>query len=234
MENKRLLLQPRLQLLAELVPDGTRLADIGTDHGYLPVYLLQQGRIPSAIAADVGYEPLQHAKRTAEEYGINGIDFRLCDGLCGISSDEVDTVVIAGMGGEMIIHILSAARWTNEPGRYTLLLQPMTKAGVLRRWLVENGYRFVEERLVHDKDFIYPVMVLTGGAQAELSDVEAEYGVCLNGDPLLPQFLDIQLARLQRTVEGMLHSENDAVQREAERMKELCSVLRCKREECEI
>ena len=69
MEYKKLQLQPRLQLLADLVPDGSRLADIGTDHGYLPVRLLQDGRIPSAIAADVGREPLQHAVRTAEEHG---------------------------------------------------------------------------------------------------------------------------------------------------------------------
>lgn len=233
LEDKRLLLQPRLQLLADLVPYGSRLADIGTDHGYLPVYLIQQGRIPSAIAADVGYEPLQHAKRTAEEYGATGIDFRLCDGLRGIKADEVDTIVIAGMGGEMIIHILSSAAWTTAPGRYTLLLQPMTKVGVLRRWLSENGYRFVEERLVHDKDFIYPVMVLTGGEQAQLSEMQMDYGVCLDGDPLLGQFLDIQLARLQRTVDGMLCSESEAVQQQAEQMQQLCSLLRCKREECE-
>ena len=96
MERKFLQLQPRLQLLANLVPQGARLADIGTDHGYLPVYLIQQGRIPFAIAADVGQEPLQHAVRTAEEYGVAGIDFRLCDGLMGVGADEVDTVVIAG------------------------------------------------------------------------------------------------------------------------------------------
>ena len=73
MEHKQLQLQPRLQLLADLVPQNTRLADIGTDHGYLPVHLIQQGRIPSAIAADVGQEPLQHAIRTAEEYGVGNI-----------------------------------------------------------------------------------------------------------------------------------------------------------------
>lgn len=233
MENKLLPLQPRLQLLANLVPHGTRLVDIGTDHGYLPVHLIQQKKIPSAIASDVGYEPLQHAKRTAEEYDVNGIDFRLCDGLRGVRADEVDTIVIAGMGGEMIIHILSAAMWSNDPGRYTLLLQPMTKVGVLRRWLSENGYRFVEEHLVRDKDFIYPVMVLTGGQQAKLSEIEAEYGVCLDTDPLLGQFLDIQISRLQRTAEGMRCSESEKVRQEAERLQILCNQLSVKREACE-
>ena len=95
---KRITLQPRLRLLAEMTPHGGRLADIGTDHGYLPVWLLQEGRIPSAIAADVGAEPLEHARRTAEEYETQGLDFRLCDGLSGIEPEETDTVVIAGMG----------------------------------------------------------------------------------------------------------------------------------------
>lgn len=93
---------------------GGRLADIGTDHGYLPVWLLQEGRIPSAIASDVGAEPLEHARRTAEEYETQGLDFRLCDGLSGIEPEETDTVVIAGMGGETIRDILRAAPWAAD------------------------------------------------------------------------------------------------------------------------
>ena len=81
-----------------MVPEGCRLADVGTDHGYLPVYLLQRRRIRGAVAADIGAEPLAHARRTAETYGVEGIDFRLCDGLRDIAPDEVDTLVIAGMG----------------------------------------------------------------------------------------------------------------------------------------
>ena len=86
---KHLQLQPRLRLLADMVPQGARLADIGTDHGYLPVWLMQQGRIASAIAADIGPEPLAHARRTAEEYGA-ALDLRLCDGLRGIAAHEAD------------------------------------------------------------------------------------------------------------------------------------------------
>lgn len=82
---KHLQLQPRLPVLADMVPQGARLADIGTDHGYLPVWLMQQGRIASAIAADIGPEPLAHARRTAEEYGT-ALDLRLCDGLRGIAA----------------------------------------------------------------------------------------------------------------------------------------------------
>ena len=230
MEYKKLQLQPRLQLLADLVPDGSRLADIGTDHGYLPVRLLQDGRIPSAIAADVGREPLQHAVRTAEEYGVAGIDFRLCDGLRGVSPQEADTIVIAGMGGETMIHILSAADWTKEPNRYTLLLQPMTKTRELRRWLSDNGYRFTAERLVWDKDFLYPVMVVTGGQQS-ISETEQEYGVCLADDPLYGEFLDRQIAKLQRAAEGKCRSEKEEVRAEAQKMLQHCHILQEMRKE---
>ena len=107
MEKKELQLQPRLQCLADLVPQGARLADVGTDHGYLPVWLLQHGRMESAIASDINALPLDHARATAAEYGVTAcIDFRLCPGLAKIGSEECDTVAIAGMGGETIIGIL--------------------------------------------------------------------------------------------------------------------------------
>lgn len=169
MEQKQLQLQPRLALLAALVPPGSRLADVGTDHGYLPVYLLQQGRIPSAIAADIGAEPLEHARRTAGEYNVTGLELRLCDGLAAIHPDEVDTVAIAGMGGETIIHILENAPWTKD-GSHELLLQPMTKAADLRRWLSVNGYTFTSERLVLDKGYLYPVLCVRGGSCPPLTE----------------------------------------------------------------
>ena len=231
MEHKMLQLQPRLQLLADLVPQGARLADIGTDHGYIPVYLLQRAHIASAIAADVGREPLQHAVRTAEEYGVDGIDFRLCDGLLGMDPDEVDTIVIAGMGGETIIHILSAAEWTHRPGQYMLLLQPMTKAGELRRWLTDNGYHFTAERLVWDKDFLYPVMIVTGGQQGVVSDLQLEYGICLQGDPLYDDFLAQQIARLCRAADGKRKSDKEDVRREAAELDAVCSRLQALRKE---
>ena len=151
------------------MPEGCRLADVGTDHGYLPVYLLQRRRIRGAVAADIGAEPLAHARRTAEAYGVEGIDFRLCDGLRDIAPDEVDTVVIAGMGGETIIAILEGAAWTKD-GAHTLLLQPMTKAADLRYWLSVNGYSFTEERLVWDKNYLYPVLRVTGGTPQALTE----------------------------------------------------------------
>ena len=139
-------LQPRLALLASLVPQGAVLADVGTDHGYIPVCLRQRGVIDRAIASDIGREPLEHARRTAEEYGVGGIDLRLCAGLDAIAPEECDTVLIAGMGGETIWGILAAAPWTRD-GRHTLLLQPQTKIEELRLRLCENGYAVTRESL---------------------------------------------------------------------------------------
>lgn len=213
---KQLQLQPRLQLLADMVPVGCRLADVGTDHGYLPVWLLQRGRIRGAIAADIGAEPLAHARRTAEEYGVDDIDLRLCDGLSGIAAEEVDTVVIAGMGGETIMAILSGAPWTKD-GAHTLLLQPMTKAAELRYWLTVNGYCFTEEQLVWDKNYLYPVLKVTGGESQKLTELQALTGVMLEEDPLYGDYLRQHEKKLRDIAAGLRRSgREDALQRAKE------------------
>ena len=206
MDQKQLALQPRLCRLAQLVPDGCRLTDVGTDHGYLPVALLQQGRILSAIASDIGAEPLEHARRTAQQYGVKGIDFRLCSGLSAIAPEETDVIVIAGMGGETISAILSAAPWTRNG--HMLLLQPMTKAADLRHWLVDNGYTFTAECLVEDKGRVYPILTVTGGAHRYLTEAEALCGVLLEGDPLYGAYLAEHAAKLRRSAEGLRRSSD--------------------------
>lgn len=217
---KQLQLQPRLQLLADMVPQGCRLADIGTDHGYLPVWLLQRGRIQSAIATDIGSEPLAHARRTAAEYGVEGLSFRLCDGLAGIAPEEADTVVIAGMGGETIIAILSAAAWTKD-GAHTLLLQPMTKTADLRKWLAVNEYRFTEERLVWDKNYLYPVLRVTGGECPQLTELQALTGVLLADDPLYGEYLTQHKEKLRRAAEGLRRSGRENALCRAEELEKL-------------
>lgn len=229
MKMRELALQPRLQLLADMVPAGSRLADVGTDHGYLPVYLLQQGRISRAIASDIVDGPLQHARQTAAEYEVDGIDFRLCPGLDAIAPHEADTVVIAGMGGETIQAILTAAPWTAD-GSHLLLLQPMTKVEYLRKWLVDNGYAFTEERLVWDKDHLYPVFAVRGGTQPPLTAAQQYGGVLLDGDPLYGAYLDERIGKLQKAVEGL---QKSSVVESAVKVKELtglCRILKEKRD----
>ena len=212
---KELVLQPRLRLLADMVPEGARLADVGTDHGYLPVFLLQKGRIAGAIASDIVPGPLQHARQTATEYEVEGIDFRLCPGLYAIGAEEADTIVIAGMGGETIIHILENAPWTKD-GSHELLLQPMTKAADLRRWLSVNGYTFTSERLVRDKGYLYPVLCVRGGSCPPLTEKQLLCGVKLSDDPLYGDYLTLHAEKLHKTAAGLRQSrKEDAVHRAA-------------------
>ena len=206
-------LQPRLQRIAECVPRGARLADIGTDHGYLPVWLLLGGVIDRAIASDINAAPLGHARRTAEEYGVaERIDFRLCAGLDAVAPDEADIVVIAGMGGETIIEILRTANW--DWSGVTLLLQPMTKAELLRPWLVENGFRIEEEHLVRDKGIIYAVLTVCAGHSEPLTPAEAWCGA--SRDALYGDYAADRVRKLEEAAAGMRQAktlDSNAIQR---------------------
>lgn len=216
-----LTLQPRLHAISSLVPDGAKLVDVGTDHGFIPVRLLLDDRIRTAIASDIGAAPLDHARRTAEQFGVTErMDFRLCDGLCGISEDEVDTVVIAGMGGDNIAAILSAAPWTRNGA--LLLLQPMSKAEVLRRYLPENGYRVIAEQLVADKGVIYPILTVRGGEMPPASDPQTWGGFLLQSDPLRNRYLDEQILRLRRAASGLGKAKDYSAH---ERREKLLSVI---------
>ncbi len=229
MKMRELQLQPRLQLLADMVPAGSRLADVGTDHGYLPVYLLQRERISCAIASDIVPGPLQHARQTAAEYEVDGIDFRLCPGLDTIAPHEADTIVIAGMGGETIQAILTAAPWTAD-GSHLLLLQPMTKVEYLRKWLVDNEYTFTEEWLARDKDHLYPVFAVHGGHQPPLTAAQQYGGVLLDGDPLYADYLDERIAKLQKAISGLQKSTAADSTVKVKELTELCRILREKRD----
>ena len=161
---RRIELSPRLRLAADLVPEGARLADVGTDHAYLPACLLMEGKIPSAIAADLREGPLRRARETAAEYGCGDrMAFRLCDGLSGIRPEETDAVVIAGMGGETIAQILEAAPWVRTR-KIPLVLQPMSSIPELRQWLGEDGFHILEERLAREGDTLYVVMRAEAGS----------------------------------------------------------------------
>lgn len=139
-------LDERLNLCAGFVRSGAKLADIGTDHAYLPVSLALAGRIETAIAADINEEPLCRGTKTIDKYDVSHIvSVRLCDGLAGIGSDEADDIVIAGMGADTIIGILDAAPWLKDNSKH-LILQPMTKGERLIKYLYENGFEILEQR----------------------------------------------------------------------------------------
>lgn len=219
-----LTLQPRLRAIADLVPAGCRLADVGTDHGYIPAALLLEGRISGAIASDIGKEPLEHAARTARQWGVaDRMELRLCDGLRDIAPGEADTVVIAGMGGDNIVEILAAAPWTREGT--LLLLQPMSRAETLRRWLPENGYAALAEALVLDKGTIYPILSVRGGEMPPATDAQAYGGFLLAEDPLWGAYLEDRILRLRKAAAGLARARDEGLERRREMFLAVAEML---------
>lgn len=205
---KQLDLSPRLAALAALVPTGARLADVGTDHAYLPVWLLLREKIRGAIASDVNQGPLDRGRETAKTYGVETqIDFRRCDGLTGLMAGEADTVVIAGMGGDLIARILSQAPWTRE---VTLLLQPMSSQEDLRQWLEENGYAITREQVVREGEKFYQLLTATGGTCPPYTPGERLAGRQRQGEesPHRLAFLEDLIRRRQRALAGMAKSSS--------------------------
>ena len=214
-------LSQRLLAVADLASAGHCLADVGTDHGYIPIYLMEKGKYERAIAMDVRKGPLLRAEENRKIHGFEDrMDLRLSDGVAALREGEADTVVIAGMGGETIIAILSAAAWTKD-GAHTLLLQPMTKTADLRKWLAVNEYRFTEERLVWDKNYLYPVLRVTGGECPQLTELQALTGVLLADDPLYGEYLTQHKEKLRRAAEGLRRSGRENALCRAEELEKL-------------
>ena len=150
-------LSKRLEILASLVPFGARVCDIGTDHAFLAIELMRTKRACSVIATDINEKPLQKAKINVEKSEQSGIILRLCDGLAAVESGEVDTVIVLGMGGEVIAGILDRADWLKNED-ITLILQPMTSSWLLREYLYKNGFDIIKEPTLIEKGKVYSVM----------------------------------------------------------------------------
>ncbi len=228
---EKLELGPRLRAIADLVPPDCRcLADIGTDHGYVPAALLLAGRVGRAVAADVGALPLDHARRTAARCGVEDrMDLRLGDGLSVLSPGEADVIVIAGMGGDTIAGILAAAPWSRDGP--LLLLQPMSRAHELRRWLPERGYAVRAETLVQDKGVLYPILSAAGGTMAPTSEAQAWGGFLLEGDPLWGRYLSDRILRLRRAAAGLERARDPALAVKRTALLSAAAALEQKREE---
>ena len=151
------MLNSRLQACADLITPGARVCDVGTDHAQLAVYLLEGGIAEDVIASDIGEGPLQAAQRTISAHGLDGrIRTILSDGLESIPPEGLTHIVIAGMGGETIIHILESCPFPLD--QTTLILQPMTKARELRKWLYCSGFALAREVCIRDDRYLYAVM----------------------------------------------------------------------------
>ena len=203
-------LDDRLQALADFVPEGSRAADIGTDHGYLAVALLQQGKADFVVAGDLNRGPYEAAKRTVHENAIGEeqISVRIGDGLKVLQPGEVDTVCIAGMGGILMNNILEASPEITAELK-TLVLQPMNGAPELREWLYEHDWHIVDENLVIDDGRIYEIIKAEKGSRRKPSGLDLLVGPKLwqKKPPLLRHHIESLLFQQRRILSGMEKSE---------------------------
>ena len=149
----------RLSTLAQMVDQGARIADIGTDHAYLPIKLVKEGKVDFAIASDVAAGPLENAEKDIIGAGLkNKIETRLGSGLETISNeDRIDTVVIAGMGGKLMTNILSEA-WSKNFYYATLILEPNVGEPGVREWLSAHKYQIINEKIIAEAGHIYELI----------------------------------------------------------------------------
>jgi tRNA (adenine22-N1)-methyltransferase len=200
-------LSKRLSTAAGMMIPGNRLADVGTDHGWVPVYLVQTGAIPSALAMDIGKGPLQRAQEHIEEYGLSDrIECRLSDGLAAYDKGECDTVLIAGMGGELIIDILKKGREKLTDGMQ-LILSPHTHAELVREYVDSCGYKLMDEICVYDEGkyyFLMDVRVEIGKTRESDSSVGYFISHILveKKDPVYLEYLKAQLAKYRNILEN--------------------------------
>ena len=145
-------LDARLLAVAEYVRRGAYVCDVGTDHAYLPVYLVLTGRARCALASDINEGPVLRAKKSVARYSAaDKIRVVLSDGLNGAEKYGITDIIIAGMGGELIAEIIDKAKWVRDI-RYRLILQPMTHAEILRKYLVEGGFEIKDENIVTEQN----------------------------------------------------------------------------------
>lgn len=219
MRNEPFSLGPRLSLCAELLRPGRPMADIGTDHGYLPIWLLKTGAVDRAIASDINPGPLDAARRHGQLYGV-GDELRLVqgDGLSRISPEDADDIVIAGMGGELILHIIGSTPWLSCADK-RLVLQPMSAVDKLRTGLWQRGFAVQKELAARENGKVYSAFSV--GYAGELGEMDSIYpymGRLEPGSEEVSAYADKALRGLRNSLLG---AEHNGWQEEARRLREV-------------
>lgn len=211
----------RLSAIANMVTEGNRLVDVGCDHGYLPVYLIENHRIPGAIAADVGKGPLARAKEHILQYGHGQyIETRLSDGLKEIRRGEGDTLVIAGMGGPLMEKILTEGQETLA-GFREVILQPQSDIGHVRRFLFQNGWKIVrEDSVLEDGKYYFIMKAVPGKQERDWKQEELEFGGLLleMKHPVLKKYLLREMRIRNEILDRLSNADREAAR---ERKKEI-------------
>ena len=226
---KELKLTNRLEAIAKYIPANGAVVDVGTDHGYIPVYLLNKGYIDFAILADVNKGPLENAKSEVIHNNLTDkVDLRLGSGIEVLNENEVDEVIIAGMGGILISELLEAKKSVAH-NLDKLILQPMQAQDELRKYLLNNGYEILDEVLVKEDFRIYEIIVAKYTSKNTNIDDKIYYEVgkklIENKDPLLNEFIDKKIFMynsILKKLEGKTGEEiNKKVKISAEKISKL-------------
>lgn len=227
MEKTRL--SKRLEAVASFVPEGARIADVGSDHAYLPLFLMESGRIFYAVAGEVVQGPYQSALANVVQAGQKeNIKVRLADGLAAIEAeDRIDTITIAGMGGGLIADILQAGK-DKLAGVERLILQPNNREDDVRKWLADNSFVLVAETIVEENDKIYEILVAEPGRMT-LSVQELRFGPFLleESSPVFQKKWQKELDKLTHALaqvpEGNL-TDRSAISQKIKNIKEVLHV----------
>ena len=184
-------LSKRLQAVADLVSSGLTVADVGTDHGYIPIHLIETGKCSKAFAMDVNEGPILRAKAHIMEHNLSEqIETRLSNGVKALQVGECEAVVIAGMGGALTVKILEEGQAVFQNLK-EFVLQPQSELYKVREFLISQGYCVIKENMVKDDGKFYPMMKVVRGEAEEYSAVELRYGKFLLAEkhPILKEFL---------------------------------------------
>ncbi len=218
-------LSERLSSVASMVTAGNCLADVGTDHGYVPIYLYERNIISRAIAMDVNIGPLQRAALHIAESGMKErIETRLSDGLTALKAGEADSIVIAGMGGPLMLRILSAYPEVTASAK-ELILQPQSEIAEVRIWLYEQGYEIIEEHMVFEDGKYYPMFKAVKNPEAEkLTDLEYKFGrlEVLAEPTVLKSYIERELANKQTILEKL---KEESTEKSRDRAKEIQALI---------
>lgn len=219
------MLNKRLSACSEYVKGSGIVCDIGTDHAHLPVYLVEKGMCRSAYACDIAEGPLECAKKSVELVGLaDKIKLIQSDGLKNVPSSGISDIVIAGMGGELIIDILKPAEWIREG--VNLILQPNTKEILLIKWLYGNGYSVVSKKACIDGRFTYIILnAIYSGEKLGISDYECITKGLDPCDDAAYAYIIKQADRFKAAAKGMLKGGNTADIEEAGRLEALAEGL---------
>lgn len=224
-------LSKRLQAVAGMVSGGNRLVDVGTDHGYIPIYLVERKKIPSAIAMDVKAGPLSRAEEHIRQAGLDAyITCRLSDGLRELSPGEGDSLLLAGMGGNLMVRILTEKPEVRDSFR-ELILQPQSAQALVRKTMDEAGWCVDREDMILEDGKFYPMLRVVPAVRAESAhqtgyenQAEYAYGKLLLREkhPVLKEYLDRQ-QKLFDTLADRLRQQPEEYRSESAQVR-LCEL----------